>query len=463
MYTGRDAARTIAAKLDTMRGQLDECEAALHRMTEEHARLVGEQERLLDGMARIHLPSLSPTSVTIGFKETRERFARILRQHDARKAELRARIEEAHVNLARADAERDRLEREEERLDARRVTEQRVYADRLMAREDYVALCQERERCHARAERLERMRHGLHAMARVEGPRYEADRWIRYLRARNWGRSSYRGSAVARMIDGWLADAIDYERAVRHLHLLRHGPVELEAEHGRVRQRIEALDREREAVEETVDRNGLRDVLRELQRVREMRERALEACQRARRAYHGDAGELRELEAQRGRYYEEALELHRNALASKDIVELLSLAERTPSPEDDRLALELRQVRDTVAHVEDGMAIQRDKHERVQHRLAELEHVARVVEERFGDYRARFRAGLDLDAELNRVVEGSATARDVLARVASMYVEAPRWEEIQPLARDAMIREESKFGFAWFDGPQNVLMYLQDL
>ena len=44
-----------------------------------------------------------------------------------------------------------------------------------------------------------------------------------------------------------------------------------------------------------------------------------------------------------------------------------------------------------------------------------------------------------------------------------MYVRAPRWEEIQPMAREAMIREESKFGFVWFDGPQNMLMHLQDL
>lgn len=457
MYTGRDMTRTIEGRLRVEQEAFDVRTRQVEVLVRDHAGLVAEEEGILDALARIHLPDLAAGSVTRALGEVRSSLLDILSQHDARKGELRDRIEQSHVRLAEAESERARLEAEEDALDGARRREEKAVSDKLLGDPEYVSLGEERQKLELVAGRLERVRKALGALARVEGPRYERDLSFRYLRDRHWGQPDYRGGFVARRMDGWLARTTDYDRTRRHHELLRFGPRDMEVQIGQTNRRLDELGKALQETEKHLDRSALHEVLRKMELVVARRRGTAEARERAREAYESDAMELRTLEMSQGRYYEEALALHRSALSGKDAATLLRMAQETPSPEDDHLVERLEGIRRDVDIAQRSVGEAQEVLLGAQQRLDDLLLVARVVAQRFGDHRSRFRSGVDLTALLDDLVAGRVEPKEATKRIASFHVVAPRWDELRPLAREAMKREESTYDVWWFDGPMNAI------
>ncbi len=449
MLTSRDALQCLEDRLRSEQQTFDARVSEMDRAAQRHAELVSEEEGLLDQLARLHVPNLSPSTLTSGLRELHSQMLSVLDDHRHRKEELRAATEEHRRRVERADEDLRELDERVAALDRERVALAQEVADQLLSDGEYVARSEEREGLIPRARRLERVRNGLIALARSEVPQYQKDRWFTYLRDRRWGSSLYNGGFVARAFDGWLARKIDFEHRDRNYMLLRTGPREIDLQLARTKSRIEVLDNACRAVEKRIEKEKLHETLLSLEVAEERRAATRKTREQARLAYESDAAELRLMEESKGRFHEEAVALHRKALASKGIQEILRIAQQTPTPEDDRVSESLLTVREETKRSELLLTTLSAEADRHRAQIDAFTHLVREAFERFGDHRSRFESDLDLRVLMHGWFDGSFTTGDVIERMQQSHRMAPRWGQIRPLARRAMIREESSIEVSW--------------
>jgi hypothetical protein len=135
--------------------------------------------------------------------------------------------------------------------------------------------------------------------------------------------------------------------------------------------------------------------------------------------------EIRAVDANRGRPYEDALETHRDFLASQTIHELVELARSTPDPKDDGLVARLEKTRADLTEVGRALRPLREQLEAMNKRATSLGDLLRRATEHFSSRRSYFSEEVNMPRLVSSVAAGTSDADTAFARLASSHVKQP--------------------------------------
>ena len=426
MVSGREALRSIRKRIDEAKEQYDHLNRSIRELEAEHTSALDEERHVLTSLAEAYLPELTQEALSNGLAQMKTRVAQVLHRQSERKSDLQTSVQAYRDRQAEAEGELARKKAgvvvAEERVEANRA----AVAGVLEGDAEYRSSAEEHSALMDRRDRLKSRRAKLLAVAVVERPSYDGFAPFRYLVDRAYGEPEYRIGWISRIFDRWLAKRIDFPTLYRNHRLLKLGPHQIQAEIVRSSRRAGELEAQMDATEEkAAEAVGLTGTLVELAEAHAQADRARAIRDEARSVDEAKESELRELETNRGRYYDRAIELHREHLGEKPIRELELMARQTPGAEDDALVHRLDEARSRIDSTESRgrelLAELRAAGERVDG-LLQMEEAG---QRDFGSFRSHFREGLGLDALLGEYVEGVESWGGVIDRMNEVHVQRP--------------------------------------
>jgi hypothetical protein len=219
----------------------------------------------------------------------------------------------------------------------------------------------------------------------------------------------------------------------RHHRILLTGPHAIQAEIHRLTKHGAELERVMDELQAEADqRCGLTPALEAAAAAQEAlvaHRAALAAATERRDAL---AAEAREVEANRGAPYEEAVELHRDFLESQTVLGLLRLARSTPDPRDDALVTKVERVRKRLEGVNQELVAQRQELERLAGRAGGVADLARSAVERFSSRRSHFPEEFRMGDLIRSVLDGRTDADRAITEIHEAHVGRPVLTPSQP-------------------------------
>ena len=423
MISGRVALGGLSLEFGDAQKRFDALADRVRELSERQASLVKEERGLIEELAGLYLPELSPEAVSAGLRALESRMMEALeeqRAHGERLAAQLADLPNRILALTRAVTESEAAEA----LVAARLDEIREAVERdLGADEAYRAAVDEHDAVMERRALLKDRRARLQAAANVERPRYEAHPPFVYLKKRSFGEPEYRGGALGRLFDGWLARRTDFREMARKHRILQTGPHAIQAEIRRLTKRgeeLEAVLDERQAM--ASGQNGLHEALAAeaaAQRRLVADRAALEEATSRRDVL---AAEAREVQAHRGGPYREAVEQHRDFLESQTVRELLEIARATPDPRDDALVGKVERVRSQLEGVSEELAAQRKELDRLAGRTNSLADLARSAAAGFSSRRSYFPEGFRFSDIVSSLLDGDRDTDEALQAIQDAHI-----------------------------------------
>jgi len=273
---------------------------------------------------------------------------------------------------------------------------------------------------------LKTRRARLQTIANVERHRYERDKAYAYLKRRAYGDPEYDAVLPMRWLDGWLARRIDYDTLDRNYRILRTGPHAIQADARKLTQRAEKLEASIDVHEADVGgRFGLTPALEAEAAAQRGLVDARESLNEVRLRHDRLATEIRAVDANRGRPYEDAIERHREFLESQTIRELLEIARSTPDPQDDGLVARLEQIRGDLDAIGRDLVPVREALEAKNTHATSLGELARRAARHFTSRRSYFSEELNLPHLVRSIIDGDADAESTFAAIESSHVKQP--------------------------------------
>ena len=426
MITGRQALRTIRNRIEGAKKDYDQISRYVRELEELHRSALQEEREVLTELAQAYLPALTYEAMVGGLTQMKLRVAEILQKHDQRKESLVHEIEAHLASLATAESALAAKKAWEVAVQERVAARRAAIASALEADDDYRERAERHEGLMARLERLKSRRARLLAVASAERPAYEGFAPFRYLKERAFGEPEYRFGWVSRLFDRWLARRIDFPRLDRNHRLLKLGPHQIQAEIVRSSRSAGELEVGMDETEQLAAvKEALPKTLEELASALDDVAKAREVRDAARSEYEAREAESREIEVHHGRYYEEALELHRQHLGAKSIQELEALARETTSGKDDRLVGRLDDVRSRLDHIDKRGRERLEELDLAREKVDGLLRIEEVGRRNFGSFRSHFREGFAIDPLLDRFMAGDATAAELFDQMNAAHVKSP--------------------------------------
>lgn len=413
MISARQALNDIERAILGVRRDEDRLVAMLADTKAEGDRLRAEQADAFRALARLRLDAIARDEV-VGELDSVERRARAaLDKRRDRLAELKASREGASSKLE--DLEDKRAAAAKLRDAAIEAVETKTDAveARLAAEDEWKRLTAAIEAAEAIASAAEEKRRQAEQDRAVKGKPYEDDRLFMYLWQRGYGTSVYRAGALTRYFDGKVARLAGYDAARVNYFMLTEIPTRL-AEHAeRLKAEVAAAVVARQAYERAaLEADGIKpleaavaDADRVLAKVETDIARVksdVDSIDKETVAALDDNGDP----AVRG-----VIEDLAGTLARADMVELVRRAEATPTPEDDRIVKQLRQVERDLIRVDAQAEELRRASIDVATKRQELEH-SRDVFRRSGYDRPNgsFANGDTIGSLIGGIISGAITA-----------------------------------------------------
>ncbi|HKJ03027.1 MAG TPA: hypothetical protein VJ997_11250 [Longimicrobiales bacterium] len=423
MISGKVALGGLSLEFGNAQKRFDELAARVRELSEAQTALLEEERGLFERLAHLYLPELSPEAVSSGLSEIRSRLLEVLDGQRTHRAKLDTELGRMPGRMAEIAEAVEASEAEEARM-ARALDEARGRVEEHLGAEPaYRTAVERHQAAMERRALLKDRRARLQAAANVERARYEGYRPFAYLHGRAFGEPEYRGGAVARLFDGWLARRTDFARMARHYRILRTGPYAIQAEIHRLTKHGAELEQVIDELQSEADqRCGLSPALEAAAAAQEklVADRAALAAATERR--DALAAEAREIEANRGAPYEEAIQLHRDFLESQTVLELLRLARSTPDPRDDELVTKVERVRKRLEGVNQELVAQRQELERLAGRAGGVADLARSAVERFSSRRSHFPEEFRMGDLVRSVFDGSTDPHQAITEIHEAHV-----------------------------------------
>lgn len=426
MINGRLALGGLSFEFGNAKARFDELAAEVGKMVERHGKLLDDERGVLEELARLYLPELSPDAVSGGLRELRRELEEALLVQATRRDELGEEITRAEVSVATEAGRVEALEGEEEELGIRLERSRRAVEDELASDRDHAARVDEHETLMSRQALLKGRRARLASAGNLESRRYEAFRPFAYLLARGYGGPEHRAGFITRWLDRWLARRVDFEGLHHNYRILKEGPRAVLTEIEALRERAAELEISIDArAREASERLGLVRALAAVAAADKRLAAARTELERARARVDALRTELRAVEARRGGPYEEALGRHREFLEDQTIQDLVKRARATPDPRDDTLVGHLDDLRRRIEESGRELAVHRAELERLGGRAGKLSEAERLAARLFTSRRSRFRDDFRVEDVVEPLVQGTDSVQSVLHRIAEAHLREP--------------------------------------
>ncbi len=426
MISGKLAFGDLTLEFGHNERLFEEASREVTHLTEECARLLERERELVEELASIYLPDLSPGSVSSVLHELERQMRELLAEHETYRSRVVAELESMDQRLDDLGSAVARAE-EEEAAAAGALAEVQDAIERSLVGEPGLAeAVAEHRALLTRRSILKTRRTRLISTANVERYNYERHRPFAYLLDRRFGEPEYQAGFLRGRLDRWLAQRIGYETLRRNYRILRTGPHALHAEMRRLSERAEALEAEIDARQaEVAEEHGLRPSLDAEQRAQEALVQARDRLAEATERRDALATEMRSLDADRGAPYQAALRLHADFLEDKNVKELLRIAESTPDPRDDALVERLGNIRDELSRKRAELDERSRNLDTLATKTNRLGEVVRRTAHRFSSRRSYFPEEERLREIFHATTEGDADAGEVMGWLADEHRAEP--------------------------------------
>lgn len=426
MISGKLALGGMSVEFGNAKERFEHLSARSKTLTARQAKLLAEEASIIETLAELYLPELSPEAVSAGLTQLSSKMDDALAAQAEHRRVLAERLATVPEEVSRKEFLVAEAEGAEERA-ARGLDGVRREVEReLGERPEHAEAILEHRAVMERRSILKDRRSRLQTTANVEKFNYEQDRAFAYLQRRAFGEPEYRGGALARRLDGWLARRIDYEVLRRNYRILRTGPHAIQAELRTLTERATALEAIIDGHESQVAaRTGFIAALESETKAQESLVEAREALAESRALYDRLAGEIRAADANLGRPYEDALATHREFLESRTIRELLEIARSTPDPRDDGLASDLEKIRSELTAIGRELRPVRDQLEETNTKVTNFSDLVRNAATHFTSRRSYFSEELDVPMLLSKMMDGRTDPAAALAALATTHRKTP--------------------------------------
>jgi flagellar hook-basal body complex protein FliE len=375
MISGSDAFASIERAMQRVRADEDKLTAVMTSIAEQAARLRATMSEDFKQLARIKLDTLQsqPITATLDQAEARalslieegKRAAEALQQ---KRTDANAALEEARTKKTAAAADAEQAGDLVDTLIA--ATEARVKTE-----PGWQAQAKILEACEAIADEADKKADQAEADLAAKRRPYEADEIFIYLWKRGYGTAAYQGGGLVRMLDGWAARLVDYQKYRPNFAMLQEIPLRLRAHAKSKESEVTAERTKLESIERTaLIADGIEPLEKTLAGARGRLAAADAAVNDAQNTLKQlDAQYTAEFGAGRGAAYDRAVDVLAQSLAREDLRGLYRDALATPGPEDERVVAHLMEQEKKLKDSDDELAKTRETIRELARRRAELQ------------------------------------------------------------------------------------------
>lgn len=375
MISGSDAFASIERAMQRVRSDEDKLTAVMTSIAEGAARLRAAMSEDFKQLARIKLDSLQSQPITASLDQAETRALALIEDGKRAAEELQQKRTAANASLEDARSAKTAAAAEAEAagdaLDAlTAATETRLKDDPAWQAQAKILEAQE-----AIADEADKKADQAEADLAAKRRPYEADEIFIYLWKRGYGTQAYQGGGLTRMLDGWAARLVDYQKYRPNFAMLQEIPVRLRA-HARAKETEVTAERTRL---EAIERNALiADGVEPLEKTLAAARGRLSAADKA---VNDAQSTLKQLDAQytaefgagRSAAYDKAVDVLAESLAREDLRGLYREALATPGPDDERVVAHLMEQEKKLKDSDDELAKTRETIRELARRRAELQ------------------------------------------------------------------------------------------
>ncbi|RUT28768.1 hypothetical protein EMQ25_15365 [Arsenicitalea aurantiaca] len=410
--SGPEALRSLEEALRDIRREEDEISRRLARSTELVSRIRETEGDLFRQLASVRLDPQVREELSAALGRAEQRAREMLKGHAAELADAEARVQAAESAITTLNAERGRatarLAAETARLDALGTA---ISAD-LASDPDYRARRTDAEELARIAAESFRKTETAEADREEKGRPYREDPLFIYLWERGYGTSAYKAGNLTRLLDGWVARLVRFERARPNYAMLNEIPLRLREHAERQQQRAEEAREACAALEAAaIDRAGgapIRKAMAEAGAEITRIDAALIEREDERDAAAETHAELAKGEDDA---FTQAVEALSEGLRREDLRTLLAEARRTQTPQDDTIVAQIDDVRLRAADEELEMREHKERLKTLTRRRRELEDIQfEFKKSRYDDPRSSFGEDKLVGDMLNEFLRGGMTA-----------------------------------------------------
>lgn len=413
MISARQALNDIERAILGVRRDEDRLVAMLADTKAESDRLRAEKADAFRALARLRLDAIARDEV-VGELDSIERRARtLLDKRRDRLSELKASRTGASEKLEQLDYQRvAAVKQRDAAIEAVEAKTEAVEA-RLAEEAEWQRLTAAIQVAETTAAAAEEKRQQAESDRSIKGKPYEDDRLFMYLWQHGYGTSSYRAGSLVRYFDGKVARLAGYDAARANYFMLNEIPLRL-AEHAeRLKADVAAAITARQAYERAaLEADGIKPL-----------EAAVAEADRVLSKVETDIARVRSdvdsIDKETAKAIDDngdpavrgVIDDLAGTLARADMVELVRLAEATPTPEDDRIVKSLRQIERDLVRVDAQAEELRRSSIDMANKRQELEH-SREVFRRSGYDRPNgsFSNGDAIGGLIGGIISGAITA-----------------------------------------------------
>lgn len=418
MLTGRQTLASIEAAMNDLRREEAEIGSSIERATRAFADFQTRKGEAYKDLARFRLDTQSIETLDIRLDSAAREARRLL---DKRAADLKVLIE----NQRNRETERTKLQADRDRLQ-QKLTEAEDRLDGLMESVDQAlekdpAFLAQRDRTLSAQKTAEAA--AAKAKTSVEdkaekSKAYEDDSLFVYLWQRRFGTPDYQSRGLTRALDRWVAGIINFNDARANYAMLISLPEKLEAHATRCSEaaaveakRLDALSRAamaEQAGEDLVGTvEGLNAKLSDLETRIDKLDEQIDTVSKAIRDYStGDDAD-----------YQKAEEHLATSLRGDDLDDLWRAALETPSPEDEKIVRQIKDLTDRMDGLTREIRQDRELQRDVSSRRAQLtEVISRFRSNGYDRWESTFSNDTLATVLLGELVKGGLDAAEYWAR-----------------------------------------------
>jgi hypothetical protein len=375
MISGSDAFASIERAMQQVRSDEDKLSGVMASIAEQAARMRATMSEDYKQLARIKLDTLVSQPITASLDQAEARALALIEEGKRAAEELQRKRTAANEALENARAEKTaaawQAEQAGDAVDTlRAATEARLKSDAGWQGQAKILETQE-----AIADEADKKADQAEADLAAKRQPFESDEVFLYLWKRGYGTSAYQAGGLVRMIDGWVARIVDYQKFRPNFAMLQEIPVRLRA-HARAKEQDVTAERTRlEAIERTA---LVADGVEPLEKVLAAAQGRLAAADKA---VDGAQEQLKQLDAQytsqfsagKNAAYDKAVDVLADSLARDDLRSLYREALATPGPEDERVVAHLMEQEKKLKDADEELARTRETIRELARRRAELQ------------------------------------------------------------------------------------------
>lgn len=354
MISAQQALSDIERAILGVRRDEDRLVAMLSDTKAEGDRLRADKAGCFRALARLRLDAIARDEV-VGELDSVERRARAaLDKRRDRLSELKASREGASGKLAELEDRRQAAAGVRDAAIAAVEAKTDAVEARLKQDDAWLRLSDAVATAESTAAAAEEKRRLAEADRVAKGKPYEGDRLFMYLWQRGYGTSAYRAGPLTRYFDGKVARIAGYDAARVNYFMLTEIPQRLAEHAGRLRDEVTAAVAAREAFERAaLEADGIKPL-----------EAAVAEADRALGKVETDIARVKSdldvidketagaIDDDADPAVRGAIDDLAGAFARSDVADLVRRAEATPTPEDDRIVRQLRQIERDLIRVD---------------------------------------------------------------------------------------------------------------